>query len=289
MEQRKIRLDDFYQVELTHVKGLVSPDFFADAPHSHEHCELFIHLRGDLVIFVEQNRYHLSGGEIRVYRSGELHCGKIEAPEEMEWYQISIPATFFLQKRNRSLSAVLFAREAGEGNVFYSAAREQIRELLAEVFSLYGAENPLWEHYAESAVRRILCLLNEGQRNRPISSRQNHVLRRILDVINAEFGGISTVEELSRRTHYSVSYINRLFGDHMGMTPYRFLVAKKLNEAKKALLGGCSVTAACEYAGFNSYNNFITLFRKTFHRTPKQYSGEREKNGMREEVSYDPC
>ena len=271
MERTTIVLEQFHGVALTHVAGIVSPDFWSDTPHSHDHCEIFIHLAGQMEVFVEQNRYRLAGGEIRVYRSGELHCGKSDFEAEMEWFQISLPHAFFLQEENSSLAPVLFAREAGEGNVFFSLAAEEMATLLAEVFSAHAAGNPRLPHYAESAVQRILCLLNEPRHNRPVSARQDRALGRILDVVNASFRQISTVAELSDATHYSVSYLNRIFKEQMDITPYRFLTAKKLNEAKKALLGGCTVTEACEYAGFNNYSNFITLFRKTFHQTPKQY------------------
>lgn len=276
MERTTVILEHFYGVRLTHVKGRILPSFWGDVPHSHEHCEIFVHLAGLLDVFVEQNRYRLSGGEVRVYRSGELHHGKTDAPQDMEWYQLSIPQGFFLREENKALAPVLFAREAGEGNVFSSAAGEEMTALLVEALAAHRKGSALWQHYAESAVRRILCLLNEPQKNRSVSSRQNRIMGQILDTINTEFRQISTVHQLCERTHYSMSYVNRIFKAYMGVTPYQFLVAKKLNEAKKALIGGCSVTEACEYAGFNNYNNFITLFHKTFGKTPKQFrSGQR--------------
>lgn len=270
MEKTTVVLDNFYGARLTHVKGPLPPSFFEDVPHSHDHCEIFVHLAGRLDVLVEQNLYRLFGGEIRVYRSGELHCGRSDGVEEMEWYQISLPHAFFLEEKNKPLAPVLFAREAGYGNVFCPSSFDEIATLLREVFDTYGAENPLWQHYAEGALLRILCRLNEPG-DHTVSTREDGSLSRILDVINAEFSRISTASELCERTHYSASYVNRLFHRQMGITPYQFLIAKKLNEAKKALLGGCSVTEACEYAGFNNYNNFITLFRKTFHQTPGQY------------------
>ena len=275
MTQTKATLDRFHHISVTHVKGQVAPSFFAGDPHSHDHCEIFVHLAGRMDVFVEQNQYSLWGGEIRLYRSGELHCGRTDHPQEMEWYQISIPHEFFLGEAGAPLSPILFTREAGTENVFYSGACEEITSLLSEVFASRTDGNPRWATYAESAVLRILCLLNETRLNRAVSIRRNRALEQLLGVINASFGRLSTVEDLCALTHYSPSYVNRVFKTHMGITPYRFLLAKKLNEAKKALLAGCSVTEACEYAGFNSYNNFITLFRKTFRAPPGQYRGKR--------------
>ena len=71
MLQEILTLNDFYKISLTHIKGYILPSFWDVAPHSHDHCEIFIHIAGRLDVFVEQNVYQLYGNEIRLYRSGE--------------------------------------------------------------------------------------------------------------------------------------------------------------------------------------------------------------------------
>lgn len=271
MLQEILTLNDFYKISLTHIKGYILPSFWDVAPHSHDHCEIFIHIAGRLDVFVEQNVYQLYGNEIRLYRSGELHRGKIDITQDMEWYQISIPRLFFENEENQGLSPVLFDRKPGENNMFISSKTEEMVFLLNEVFEEYRAENPLLEHYGKSAVIKILCLLNDKSKNIPARTLESEALRKLLNTINSDFKSICTVEDLCNHTHYSASYINRLFKLHLGVAPYQFITAKKLNEAKKLLISGVGVTAACEYAGFNNYNNFITLFKKHFGITPKKY------------------
>jgi len=271
MKKEQITLEEFYQIKLIHLKGTVPLSFWEDAPHSHDHCEIFIHIKGTLDIFVEKNLYHLNGNEIRLYRSGELHCGRADTEQDMEWYQISIPHRFFLEAAYAPLAPILFDREAGCDNVFATSRQEELLEALTEVFDAYANHTPLFSLYGQSAVLRLLCLLNEPCRNRTVTEHQDQVLQQIIDRINTDFQSILGLGDLCRITHYSPSYLHRLFRSKLNVTPYQFLLGKKLNEAKKSLWQGDTVTEACDHAGFNNYNNFITLFKKTFGITPNKY------------------
>lgn len=268
---KSIILKNFYDIKITHISGFITPDFWSNEPHSHDHCEIFIHLLGKVDIFVEQSLYCLHGHEIRLYRSNELHYGKTDFAQNMEWYQISIPHIFFKKPENSPLAAVLYNREAGKGNVFTTSKFDVLIDLLAEVFDSYEAKNILWPYYSQSAIMKILCILNEQKNNIDITAKKNKVLQNIIEIIYSDFQNISTVEDLSNITHYSTSYIYKIFKTNLNITPYRFIIDKKLAESKKALKKGYSISAACEFSGFTNYSNFITLFKRRYSITPKKY------------------
>jgi len=79
---------------LHHVKGAVPRDFWCESYHAHDHAEVFVHCLGQMELFVENNVYFHSGNEIRVYAPQELHYGKCDFDQEMEWYQISLDSAF---------------------------------------------------------------------------------------------------------------------------------------------------------------------------------------------------
>ncbi len=278
MKKEQLITENFFGISVLHLSGSVPLSFWEDVPHSHDHCEIFIHIKGTLDIFVEKNLYHVTGNEVRIYRSGELHCGKSSTVQEMEWYQISIPRSFFSQSEYKPLSAILFDREAGNGNVFISENQEEILCLLKELFALHAASSPLFPAYYQGTVLRILCLLNAPCSNRHIRQHQDEVLQQIIHRVNTDFQEIASVQDLCRLTHYSASYLHRLFRQRLNITPYQWIIGKKLNEAKKVLWEGASVTEACDFAGFNNYNNFITLFKRTFGITPKKYREQHSNN-----------
>ena len=259
-------------ISFHYVKDIVSPDFFQNSPHSHDHCEIFIHEKGQFNIFVENTIYNHNSKEIRVYAPNELHFGKCESNQEMEWYQISISKSFFDQ--HSALGEIIFNRGRGTHNVFTSKKHAEISSLAAEIIEKKKQNSPLLENYFLGNIIRILCILNEKSNNTDIGTNQNKSLQEIIKLIDDNYLNIYTSQDLYKLTHFSVSYVHRLFKDYLNTTPHQFITIKKLNKACELLTSGATVSTACFHSGFNNYSNFITLFRKTYNQTPNAYKRE---------------
>lgn len=270
MSQNIIILKDFYNIRLVHVDENRLAASGGKTPHSHDHCEMFIHIAGEMDIFAEKTTYHLSGGEIRIYSAGELHCGNIGQKQHVEWYQIDFPPEFRKFPGSKDLMKLFFDREFGVGNVFVPEDHEEICRLLSEIFAC-REEDALTGHFRQSALIQVLCRACRAWQKAKTERIPKSALHQIIDIVNEQYAQISTVEELCILTHYSPSYVNRIFREGINISPYQFLIGKKLNEAKKELKAGASVAEACERAGFSDYSNFITLFKRKFGVTPKQY------------------
>ena len=290
-----ITLNNFYNIRLVHVKETRLPSPADRTPHSHDHCEMFVHIAGDMDIFAEKTTYHLSGGEVRIYSAGELHCGNIGQKQQVEWYQIDFPPEFMEFEGSGDLMKLFFDREFGVGNVFVPEDHGEICRLLSEIFTC-SEEDALTGHFQQSALIQVLCracrawhkasMHQWAGQNQKIAAKQRDekgtwefgnseykkdALHQIIEIVNQQYAQINTVEELCDISHYSPAYVNRIFREGINIRPYQFLIGKKLNEAKKVLRLGGTVAEACEYAGFRDYSNFITLFKKKFGITPKKY------------------
>lgn len=259
-------------ISIHYVNGIISPNFFQNTPHSHDHCEIFIHEKGQMNIFVENTIYNHNSKEIRVYAPNELHFGKCESNQEMEWYQLSISKAFLDQ--HRALGEIIFNRERGTHNVFTSKKYTEISALAAEIIEKKNQNSPLLENYFWGNITRILCILNEKNNNADICTNQNKSLQEIIRFIDDHYLNIYTSRDLCKLTHFSVSYVYRLFKECLNTTPHQFITVKKLNKACELLSSGATVSTACFNSGFNNYSNFITLFRKTYKQTPNAYKRE---------------
>jgi AraC-like DNA-binding protein len=265
-----VTMKDFYGIWLVHVKGEIDPASWRTMPHSHEHHELFVHVSGEMDIYAEDHIYHLSGGEIRFYSAGELHGGLLKS-RSAEWFQICLPPTFMNFSDAKLLTTLFTERSFGEGNVFVSKRHEEIVRLLGELFEYYKKEHPLCEVMGKAMLVRVLGLLCDPSERIERERHHIHVLNRLIETVNAHFATIETVSDLCEMTHYSMSYVSRLFRENLDISPYQFILGKKLNEAKNALKAGKTVMEAAEMAGFRNYSNFITLFHKRFGVTPHKY------------------
>lgn len=254
-------------ITVYHVSGRIKKEFWSEAYHSHEHAEIFVHVSGKMELYIENEVYSHTGNEIRLYAPWELHFGKAAFEQDMEWYQISVNNVFL--KAHPALSEKIVNREKGTGNVFISKKHDRIVSLLNEIFA--KKESPLWEHYFISNITKILCILNEPENNIDVKEGKNECLQVILDTVNRNLTNIKTVDDISALTHFSPSYVHRLFRTNLNITPHQYIIMKKLSAAKEKLEKGCNITDVCFDSGFNDYSNFITTFRKHFGITPKRF------------------
>lgn len=90
-------------------------------------------------------------------------------------------------------------------------------------------------------------------------SRLRHVRRRI----DTDFEHPWTGLELARQAGVSREQLIRAFRREYGITPHRYLVARRL-EAARTLIerGEANVTEACFEVGFSSLGAFSTAFRR---------------------------
>lgn len=263
----KVQSVTYNEIKIQHVFGNIKKDFWCESYHSHEHAEVFIHLLGRMELFIENNVYSHSGNEIRLYAPWELHFGKYDFDQEMEWYQISIENNFL--KSHPALAKKIADREKGVGNVFISKKHESIVSLLDEIFAKQNS--PLKNDYIYANVIKILCILNEPDNNIEVNQGKNKSLQEILEIINKNLTRIKTVEDVSLLTHFSCPYIYRLFKNNLNITPHQYVNMKKLSIAKELLEKGYTINSACYDSGFTDYSNFITIFKKHFGITPRRF------------------
>jgi AraC family transcriptional regulator len=96
-------------------------------------------------------------------------------------------------------------------------------------------------------------------------------LKRVLDLIEGRFAEPLSLSELAAQACLSEFHFSRLFRSATGLTPYRFLTRRRVQEAQKLL--NDSQESLLEIAlavGFGSQANFIRMFRQLTGTTPSQ-------------------
>jgi AraC-like DNA-binding protein len=79
------------------------------------------------------------------------------------------------------------------------------------------------------------------------------------------------INEISGKSFFSKFHFIRLFKKSFGDTPYQYLTKIRIQEAKKMLENGMTVTRVSEQVGFESFASFSLLFKKIAKISPKKY------------------
>jgi AraC-like DNA-binding protein len=82
------------------------------------------------------------------------------------------------------------------------------------------------------------------------------------------------LRHISGSAHFSRFHFLRLFKKIYGRTPHQYLVAVRVEAAKRQLEAGLNATATCMLVGFSSTGSFTTLFKKQTGCTPAQYRSD---------------
>jgi len=81
-----------------------------------------------------------------------------------------------------------------------------------------------------------------------------------------------SVEDAAREARISTYHFFRLFKQAFGVTPYRFVLTKRLSHGKRLLQGGSPVHLAATQSGFSDIHAFSKAFKKHFGVSPSTVS-----------------
>lgn len=106
------------------------------------------------------------------------------------------------------------------------------------------------------------CFSNEAQLTVALNAKR---------YIDANFAEDIKLAFLARKQLTSKYHLIRIFKKYFGITPRQYLINKRIEQAKRLLSAGKSVSEACYEVGFASINSFSTLFKTKTGMPPSAY------------------
>jgi AraC family transcriptional regulator len=99
--------------------------------------------------------------------------------------------------------------------------------------------------------------------------RRLHYAKDLID--SCYMTGI-TLDKIASIAHLNTAYFLRQFKNYFRVTPYQYMINRRLDEARKLLeTSDISVTDVCFSVGYHDLTSFIKLFKKYFSLSPECY------------------
>ncbi|MGB3405055.1 MAG: AraC family transcriptional regulator [Microcoleaceae cyanobacterium] len=99
--------------------------------------------------------------------------------------------------------------------------------------------------------------------------------KQVLDYIAAHYGKNILLEDLAAQADLSPSHFSRLFKQAIGQSPYQFLMAYRVEQAKRMLDNNDILMIDIAFScGFSDQAHFSRTFKKIEGITPKQYRNQ---------------
>lgn len=243
--------------------------------HWHVEYEIIRIMEGKLTVTLDDRQVEAQAGDLVFVPGGTLHAGN---PESCVYDCVVFDPKMLLRRDDacsvwmqRIVDRDLAVVDLPPRNAAMSAAAEQL-------FSSMAGKPEGWQLLVRGALYTLFGLavskgylaptpLRDGKNYRKVAQ-----LKKVLALIEEQYGSPLTLADLSREAGMSPKYFCRFFQEMTHQTPIEYLNACRVEHACCQLLTtDQSVTEVAFSCGFNDLSYFIKTFKKKKGVTPKKY------------------
>ncbi len=239
--------------------------------HSHSNSELLYVIRGECMVFLEDNRKQFIKKEDMLYiHSGDMHriVGKTD--------DTFVAKLIFSPEVSSRLNGVEFCSVDSKDESILDAIRTRFMKILWEEQSGIGKDS----FHRSSLCYEILHLLETYFKD-PVD--KDDIVRQIRSYLYQHYSEDISLQNLADEFHFSSAYLSRMFKKKFGQNFINYLNQLRLEQATEKIINtDASITTIALKHGFSSISSFYKLFKEVYGVQPtdyrKKYNEEREKH-----------
>jgi AraC-like DNA-binding protein len=246
--------------------------------HHHDFYEFYFFISGDVTYLIEGKSYKLEPGNIVLINSKELHQAVIDSEEAYyERIVLWMNKAFLKELSNDETDLSLCFEGLSKRNVLSSDIEQQknIRFILNKLVALENYQGIGYELLYKAYITELMIHINNLAFNENkelnVDMKKSNLIDGIIEYINSHIEEDITVDEIAEQFYLSKFHLSREFKKYTGTTIHRYIVQKKLIEAKELILKEVPIIDVYKQCGFGDYSNFFRAFKNEYGITPKQY------------------
>lgn len=251
------------------------------ALHHHDFYEIYFFLSGNVKYTIESQNYLLQPWDILLISPMELHQPMI-TPEKQPYERVVIwlSKTYIdaLRTPQTNLSRCFDVHAPGHTNLLRPDA--QSLQLIAPMLNTLLEENENKAYGGDvmtaSTIHMLLTALNRLAMRQPhryeLADKSSQMVAKVLQYINDQYENDISLDMLASQFFVSKYHLSREFRRLVGTSVYRYIIQKRLVNAKQMMLSGESPMSVYERCGFSDYSNFYRSFKAEYGISPKEFA-----------------
>ncbi len=239
--------------------------------HFHEMVEIYYLLEGVACLYANERIYRLRAGDLIVLPENLYHKMWYESDTHSRLCVNVIPA-FVPKSVHAKLNHVLYVKSSPDLSRYLDRLFSKIKKAISSP-----------DEYQEDTLHYLTMdlFLSAIKSNSDILVPyvSNQYVSKAIAYIQDHFREKLTLSETAAHCNVSPEYLSRIFRKETGITFQEYLRFCRLKTAHNILTRGTdmSVAEVAFSCGFNDSNYFSSLYKQTYHTSPSQAGGGKEK------------
>lgn len=234
------------------------------------------YVREGTVSFVQDGRsYSVGPGQVYLLRRGVSHRYAADRPGPLRKYYVALEGTL--------LESLLLATELDTCDYTVPDSPERVVQLFQRIMELMQHKPAGFALELSTLAYRLLVELSSSR-----SRRYPEPVRAAIEFIDQNLTRPLTTADICAVAGLSQTHFNRLFRQHVGLSPKQFFIRHKLAWAEHLLTQShFSIKEIAATLGYEDPLYFSSQFRSHVGVSPKQYrlSGGRKTRSKRADAS----
>ena len=241
------------------------------SPHAHHEFVFGIVETGAARTFFRGAEDVHAAGSVITLGPGEVHTGA-PACDEGWSYRMLYPTEPLIRFIAREATGRELTPTFDTSCVQDPALANRVRamhEILESGADHLQKECALLEVVGEIVIRHASTRSNETTIS---GSRSSAALRRVRDLLEAEYARTVTIRELADVASLSTFHLIRVFRASFGLPPYKYLEQIRIQQARRLIRLGFPLTHVVHATGFSDQSHLTRYFKRIVGVTPGMYA-----------------
>lgn len=253
--------------------------------HMHDCYELYYSVSGGKQFLIDNQLYSIEAGDAFFINQFESHCLTSVDRATHERVLVLISPNYLKSISTEATDLdQCFREHAKESSHRIHLLPEEQKRFLFYIDTLKESSNFGADIMERSAFGLLMVYMTKRYLNHQYAKDQGAdeisgqadgrslQVNGIISYINQHLGESISLEQIAGQFHLSSSYMCRIFKAATGTTINQYIKSKRLVQAKRLLIDGCSAVDAAELCGFGDYSNFYRAFTRATNLSPQKYA-----------------